>query len=219
MEWLNWFPAMPMEVLLSFLLVSVVLALVPGPDNLFVLTQSILKGPSAGMMVILGLCTGLLFHMTLVAIGVAAILQTSEAAFWVLKGIGALYLMYLAYQTWQAAKEPIHQGKGVQMNWGQLYRRGAFMSASNPKLSIFFLAFLPQFTSPAYGAVAPQVFILGGLFAFSALIIFGVMAWMAGRLGQWLGQSPSVSAVLHRFASVVFIGLAIKLVTSDHQAD
>lgn len=215
MEWLTLVPVIPMEVLISFFLVSVVLALVPGPDNLFVLTQSVLKGAGAGMVAILGLCTGLLFHMTLVAVGVAAIIQTSEAAFWVLKGVGGVYLLYLAYQTWQVAKEPIHQGKGVQMNWGQLYRRGAFMSATNPKLSIFFLAFLPQFTSPDYGAVAPQVFMLGGLFALAAMVVFGMIAWVAGRLGQWLGESPSVSKILHRFAALVFVGLAAKLLFSD----
>lgn len=126
----------PLDVAIGFLLASVVLALVPGPDNIFVLTKSIMYGKVAGIAVVLGLCTGLIFHSVAVALGVAVIFQNSALAFNILKGVGALYLIYLAYMSWKAPANDLSQTEGTH-NYKSLYLRGIVMNVTNPKVSIF----------------------------------------------------------------------------------
>ena len=137
----------PVDALLAFALASLLLALAPGPDNLFVLTESALSGPLAGFAVTLGLCTGLLLHTSAVALGVAAIFQVSALAFTLLKLVGAGYLLYLAWQAWRAPAASLPTAAATPPALGRLYRRGIVMNVTNPKVSIFFLAFLPQFRS------------------------------------------------------------------------
>jgi threonine/homoserine/homoserine lactone efflux protein len=192
---------------------SVLLALAPGPDNIFVLTQSALRGKAAGMLVTLGLCTGLVVHTTAVAFGVAAIFQASAAAFTVLKLFGAGYLLYLAWHAFRAASQDISAGRSKGLSAGRLYRRGIIMNVTNPKVSIFFMAFLPQFADPARGPLTLQMLLLGGVFIVSTILVFGGIALMAGAIGQWLSRSPKTQVVMNRVAGLVFVGLAVKLAT------
>lgn len=205
----------PLESITTFIFASAVLALAPGPDNLFVLMQSAMHGRKAGFMVTLGLCSGLIFHTSAVALGVAVIFQTSVVAFTILKIAGALYLLYLAWQAFRASATALDGSDTTTHTHGALYRRGILMNITNPKVTIFFLAFLPQFASPEYGAVAPQIFVLGGLFIATALVIFGSIAALAGTLGSWLQRSPTAQVYLNRGAGVVFAGLALKLATAS----
>ncbi len=145
------------ETLITFFTAAVLLALVPGPDNIFVLTQSALRGRSSGIVVMLGLCTDLIVHSVAVALGVAVIFQTSSVAFSILKFIGAGYLIYLAWQAFRAPAEEISGKSGTKIGHGQLYRRGIIMNITNPKVAIFFLAFLPQFADPAKGSITIQM--------------------------------------------------------------
>jgi threonine/homoserine/homoserine lactone efflux protein len=128
----------PIEVLGTLFAASVVLALAPGPDNIFVLTQSALHGRSASLLVTMGLCTGLLVHTAAVSFGVAALIQTSQYAFTILKFAGAAYLLYLAWQAIRAARSKIPVDANSQLTAGQLYRRGIIMNVTNPKVSILF---------------------------------------------------------------------------------
>ena len=202
----------PMDVLLSFLTASILLSLAPGPDNIFVLTQSAVDGPRAGIMVMLGLCTGLIFHTIAVAMGVAVIFQTSALAFAALKYLGAAYLVYLAFLAFRAGNLDLASGeKTPPLAAFALYRRGIVMNITNPKVSIFFLAFLPQFTDPSRGSLTLQMLVLGAVFIFSTFWVFGGIALLAGRLGRWLGQSARAGRILNRGAALVFIGLAAKL--------
>lgn len=205
---------LPIESIFTFLMASALLSIAPGPDNLFVLTQSALYGRKSGVLVTLGLCTGLVVHTGAVALGVAAVFQTSAVAFTLLKTVGALYLAYLAWQAFRATARPLEApGSNLRSN-GALYRRGILMNITNPKVSIFFLAFLPQFASPENGDLAPQIFLLGGLFIVVALLIFSAIAAVAGALGGWLNKSEKAQVYLNRVAGVVFAGLALKLATS-----
>lgn len=206
----------PMESLMTFIVASTLLGLAPGPDNIFVLTQSALYGRRAGILVTLGLCTGLVVHTSAVALGVAAILQTSAIAFTVLKIAGALYLLYLAWQAFKTSSARLRNRTAKLLTPMQLYRRGIVMNVTNPKVSIFFLAFLPQFVSPENGGVAQQIFILGTLFILVTLVVFGGIAVLAGTLGSWLNDSPKAQIVLNRVAGTVFAGLALKLVSTTH---
>jgi len=202
------------ETLLTFFTASVLLALAPGPDNIFVLTQSSLYGRRAGLAVTCGLCTGLIGHSTAVALGVAVVFQRSATAFSALKFIGAAYLVYLAWQAFRASAARIEtEGRG-EADLGKLYGRGIIMNLTNPKVSIFFLAFLPQFADPSRGPIWLQLLLLGGVFILSTILVFGGIALLAGTLGQWLQRSDRVQGIMNKAAGAVFVALALKLATT-----
>ena len=205
----------PAETLTVFIAASVVLALSPGPDNIFVLMQSALYGRMAGVLVTLGLCTGVLVHTAAVAFGVAAIVATSAAAFTALKILGASYLLYLAWGAWRAGPTALNDDGTGRLPGSRLYLRGIVMNATNPKVAIFFLAFLPQFVDPARGSIPQQVLLLGAVFMLVALVMFCSFALAAGYLGDWLRRSSRAQIALNRFAAVVFVALALRLVTAE----
>jgi threonine/homoserine/homoserine lactone efflux protein len=201
----------PIDVLITFFLASVLLALAPGPDNIFVLTQSALSGKLAGVVVTCGLCTGLIVHTLAVAFGVAVIFQTSALAFTVLKICGAVYLLYLAWQAFRATPTRVQDGDKGSRNYLPLYRRGIIMNVTNPKVSIFFLAFLPQFADPARGSLTLQIISLGGIFIVATVLVFGSIALLAGLISQWLNRSEKGQQIMNRVAGTVFVALALKL--------
>lgn len=203
------------EVALSFFGIAVLLALSPGPDNLFVLTQSALWGRTAGLCVVLGLCTGVLGHTVAVSVGLAAVFAASSAAFMAVKLVGAAYLLYLAWGALRAGNASLQGERAPRQTGGQLYRRGVFMSLTNPKVTVFFLAFLPQFASPARGSIGLQMFMLGVLFMLAALLVFSAIAVFSGAVGERLQRSPAAQVWLNRLAGIVFIGLALKLLDSQ----
>jgi threonine/homoserine/homoserine lactone efflux protein len=202
---------MPVETLLTFALASALLSLAPGPDNLFVLMQSAQHGARAGLWVTLGLCTGLMGHTALVAGGVAAIFLVNALAFTVLKLAGAAYLLTLAVGAWKAGMSALPKEKSVVLPALRLYRRGIVMNLTNPKVAIFFLAFLPQFTTPTNGNIAMQIILLGLIFMMLTLAVFGCVALLAGRLADAFNRSGRVQQALNRLSALVFAGLAIRL--------
>lgn len=204
----------PIDVLLLFVLASAALAVAPGPDNIFVLTQSAIHGRKAGVFVTLGLCTGLVVHIMAVAFGVAAIFKTSAVAFTVLKVVGAAYLLYLAWQSFRAGNTSIAAEDSTPISARALYARGILMNVTNPKVAIFFLAFLPQFADPSRGTVAVQIVLLGAAFMATAFVIFCGIAWAAGRIGYWLKKSQRAQTMINRIAGTVFVLLACRLAVS-----
>ena len=203
------------DVLITFTAVALLLCLSPGPDNLFVLAQSALYGRAAGLRITLGLCTGLVVHTAAVALGVAALIKSFPLAFNALKYAGAAYLLYLAWQAFRAVPMSLSGDRARQPNGWQLYRRGIIMNVSNPKVSLFFLALLPQFVDPGRGAVWLQFVLLGVVFMLSTLLVFGLLALLAGSIGEWLGRAAVAQRVLHVLAGVVFIGLALRLLVTQ----
>lgn len=203
------------HTLFLFVVASSLLALAPGPDNLFVLTQSMVKGSKPGILVTLGLCTGLIVHTSAVALGVAAIFQTSVTAFNILKFIGAGYLLYLAYLSFRSSSQSKLKANKDNLTLGKLYKRGIIMNVTNPKVSIFFLAFLPQFTNPQTGNVTIQIFLLGAIFMICTFIVFSAIAIMAGKLGNWFNRSPNAENILNKVAGTIFGLLAVKLALSE----
>lgn len=206
---------LPPEIIVSFFGIAVLLALSPGPDNLFVLTQSVLWGPVAGLWVVLGLCTGVMGHTLAVSVGLAAVFAASQTAFLVVKLAGAAYLLYLAWGALRAGKVSGNGARPTRQTGVQLYRRGVIMSLTNPKVTIFFLAFLPQFASPARGSVGLQMLMLGILFMLAAFLVFSALAVFSGSVGERLQRSPNVQLWLNRAAGLAFIGLALRLLTSE----
>lgn len=204
----------PLDTLSVFFVASLLLALSPGPDNLFVLAQAAQRGKMAGIIVTLGLCTGVMGHTLAVAFGAAALFRTSAIAFNALKIFGACYLLYLAYQAWRASGGGTGEMQVQRLSWKRLYGRGVIMNITNPKVSIFFLAFLPQFTDPALGPLLPQFLLLGVLFIISGLIIFGAISFLAGWIGEYLRSSEKPERILNRSAALIFLALAVKLALS-----
>ena len=205
---------LPIDTALTFFIASTLLALAPGPDNVFVLVHAAQHGRRAGLLVVLGLCSGLLFHTGAVALGLAAVFAASAVAFTALKLCGAGYLLWLAWGSWHApVGQPSDDGHSPQvaMSHWQTYTRGVLMNVTNPKVAIFFLAFLPQFTDASRGPLAWQIVQLGAVFMLAALLTFSAIAWFAGGIGKAFMNSATAQRWLNRIASVVFVGLALRL--------
>jgi threonine/homoserine/homoserine lactone efflux protein len=204
------FELLSIETIITFITASVVLSLVPGPDNLFVMSNSALKGWRIGFYTTLGLCTGLIGHTILVGIGVSVIFQTSTMAFNGLKIIGAFYLVYLAWLSVQN-KEINIGGANENSTSRSYYFTGVIMNLTNPKVAIFFLVFLPQFINSNNDNVTSQIFLLGLLFICSAFFVFISIAYLSSFLEGILKKSKTVNKNLNLLAAIIYIALAINL--------
>ena len=203
------------ETVIAFVVASTLLSLAPGPDNIFVLMQSVLHGRRAGIIVTLGLCTGLLGHTLAVTLGVSAIFQVSTWAFTALKLIGAAYLIYLAWGAFKASAEELPLADQSVLSRWSLYKRGILMSSTNPKLAIFFMAFLPQFADPAKGDLSFQLMLLGGLFIIVGFVVMSLFALLSGTIKSWLRDSERGQSIINKLAGTVFCGLALKLLMTE----
>ena len=207
------------EVLITFFGVAVLLGLSPGPDNLFVLVQSAQRGWRVGLCVVLGLCVGIVGHITAVALGLAAVVAASPMLFIAIKLCGAAYLLYMAWGAWHAPVAVAETARAqtqrdvltlqTALKWAG---RGTVMNLTNPKVLIFFLAFLPQFADPVRGSVGLQVMVLGCVFMLATLLVFGSIACGSGLFGQILQRSARAQRWLNRIAATVFGALALRLV-------
>lgn len=201
---------MSAETIYIFALAAVLLALSPGPDILFVFTQSLVSGARVGVWVTFGLGTGLIFHSAMVALGLAAVIKTSPVLYTAITWLGAAYLLWLAWQSWRSAVS-VGGCERIDTGWWALYRRGIVMNISNPKVAIFFLAFLPQFTQSGGWPIAVQVMVLGLTFMLCGFAVFISVAFAAG----WLNKrfvTPTRLRILNRCAAIVFVAMALRLV-------
>lgn len=203
--------------LLYFLGVSVVLTMAPGPDVIFLASQGLAGGPRAGLAVALGLSSGLLVHTTLAALGVSAVFAASPAAFSLVKWAGAAYLLWLARGAFgekPAAAGPAALAGGA----GALYRRGVVMNLLNPKVALFFLAFVPQFIPPDAPHKAWTFLVLGLIFNLNSLPINLGYAWLAAWAARRLDAVQKAMHWLDRAAGLMFLGFGLRLATTDHPA-
>ena len=182
---------MEIALTLSFLGASVLLTVMPGPDNIFVLTESLTKGYRNGVAISVGLCLGVLIHTFAAATGLSIVIQKSALAFSILKYLGAAYLFYLAYKSMSETKLEITIGEKqsiVKTRIFPLIRKGFLMNVLNPKVSLFFIAFLPQFVSSNGMNIPIQMIILGLIFMFQALVIFSLIAILSSRLTSYVNS-------------------------------
>ncbi|PID42554.1 MAG: threonine transporter RhtB [Proteobacteria bacterium] len=203
------------DTLVLFTSASVALALAPGPDNIFVLTQSAMYGRKAGLLITAGICCGLIVHILVVTLGVAVLFQTSVTAFTTLKALGAAYLLYLAWQAFRSATTDTGRSGNKRLGDMQLFTRGVILNVTNPKVVIFFLAFLPQFADPSTGPLSWQLMVLGMIFMACAALVFSLFAWGGGYLADWLKRSRRAQLMMNRLAGLVFVGLALRLACTD----
>ena len=205
-----------LSILISFLGASIILCIMPGPDNLFVLAQSLTQSWKAGIYISLGLCTGLLVHISAAVLGISAIIYQSTLIFTIVKFAGAGYLIYLAWQSFLAKSEPFSISKHSKMAYWTLYKRGILMNVLNPKVSLFFLALLPQFVNPKAGHVSLQMFTLGIVFLVAAFILFCLFSIFASTLRKWLIGKPAVAKRLNKIQGVIFMLIGIKIAFSEN---
>lgn len=200
----------------GFLLAAVAITLAPGPDNLMVLGLGMSRGPAHGVAFGLGCALGCITHTVLAALGVGAAIAASPTAFGLLKAAGALYLIWLGLQAWRHAR-PAALGATAPAtaqaaaSRSQLFRQGLLANAINPKVVVFFLAFLPQFVNPAGGMPAWQMAQLGLLFTLQAAVLFATLGAAAGWLGRGLARRPMIGAWLDRLAGALFMLLGLRL--------
>lgn len=197
----------------AFLFASVLVTLAPGPDNLMVLGLGMARGRRAGMAFGLGCASGCLSHTLLAAFGVGAAIAASPLAFATLKVGGGLYLLWLGLK---ALRQPgALQGAGpsaVAATATAYFRRGLLANAMNPKVALFFLAFLPQFLPAAPGGATLQVLLLGLAFTLQAALLFGLLGYFAGAAGNWLQRHAGAGRWLDRVAGGLFLLLGLRLV-------
>lgn len=176
---------MEIELLISFLGASILLTVMPGPDNIFVLTESLTKGHKNGIAISLGLCSGILIHTVVASTGLSIIIQKSAIAYSIIKYLGAGYLIFLAIISLKDKKPSIGfnlKRAGGEKSFLQLMRKGFIMNVLNPKVSLFFIAFLPQFVSANGFNATYQMLILGIVFMLQAIPIFILISILSGRL-------------------------------------
>ena len=194
-----------------FIVAAVLLAIAPGPDVIYVLTRGIAQGRKAGIAAALGFASGCIFHTVLAAVGVAALIRSSELAFDVVRYAGAAYLAWIGIQALRHrssfALGGVDEGKALLT----IYKQSVLGNMLNPKVTLFFLAFLPQFVNAELVNVGLQMAILGLVFMAVTVVVFGAVAIFAGWIGAWMRARPVIGERLNVIAGLIFIALGIRV--------
>jgi threonine/homoserine/homoserine lactone efflux protein len=201
---------MTLSTLLTFLGASAALTIAPGPDNTFVVTQGITRGRKAAIVTALGMCSGISVHTTLAAFGISAVFSTSVIAFAVVKYAGAAYLLYLAYRALKERATPV-VSPGDDRPSRALFQRGFIMNVLNPKVAMFFLAFLPQFVTPDAAWFPLQMLLLGFIFLVQAVVIFCLIGYFSGSIGGFLLARPKIAKQFGWLTAGIFASLGARL--------
>lgn len=206
---------MTASTLIYFLGASMALTIAPGPDNTFIVAQGISRGRKAAVVTALGMCSGVSVHTTAAALGISALLYSSAAAFTILKYAGAAYLLFLAYKALKEQQVLLPQGTADGQSPWVMFRRGFIMNVVNPKVALFFLAFLPQFVSPGEESAALQMLLLGLLFMAQAVVLFGAIGWPSGSVGNLILRRPRMARWFGRLSAGIFASLGIRLALAE----
>jgi len=201
--------------LLYFLGASILLSFAPGPDNTFVIAQGLSRGRKAAVVTALGMCSGVSVHTTAAALGVSALLYSSTYAFAVLKYAGAAYLLFLAYKALREHGAYLKLDGAESPRAHVLFRRGFIMNALNPKVALFFLAFLPQFVTPGGYSIPIQMMVLGLIFMLQATAIFTGIGLLSGSVGNVILQRPSISRYFAWMSAGIFTALGVRLALAN----
>ena len=205
------------EISPFFVLASIAVTLSPGPDILYVLARGISHGRKTAIIAAAGLASGLSVHTAFAVLGLSALLVTSAVAFTCVKIAGAGYLIYLGIQAWRSRgliSLPVTTGA---LNHKRIFAQAFLMNVLNPKVALFFLAFLPQFTRPDHGSVPCQFLTLGICFAAIALIIFSLVGVFSSFVGKWIKNRPKLAQRLDRIVGSIFIVLGLRLAMVGHR--
>jgi threonine/homoserine/homoserine lactone efflux protein len=194
----------PPEILATYLAAVLLVVISPGPDNVLAVSRGLSQGRLAGALSSIGAGLGIMCHTVAAALGLALLLQTSPVAFWVVKGVGAAYLIWLGYKAITLAR---------------VFATGLLSNVLNPKPGLFVVAFIPQFTSPSRGSVPVQMLIYGAIFAVLTAAIFAVLAGFAAQLSAWLSRRPKVVAGVNIGAGLTFITAGLSILALDRRSE
>lgn len=203
------------EILYTFCLATAALAISPGPDNIYVMMQSIVNGKKYGMATLVGLISGCLVHTTLLAFGVSALIKENDKLFFIIKLFGALYLLYLAYKAYKSEVSLSSSSDVPKKSLVALFKQGFIMNVLNPKVTIFFLAFFPGFLFSDQLSTVWQFYILGGLFMLVSFMVFSLIALLAGSISTYFTNHSKAGVFLKWLQILVFVGIAFYILLSE----
>lgn len=205
-----------MEVLtFLFIVTSIVIILTPGQDMILVMSRSIAQGQKAGVMTALGVSVGLMGHTLLATFGLGALLMHSEWLFNVIKFIGAGYLIYIGYQLLSSKNHKLAMKDLDKISYKKMFMQGAISNIMNPKITIFYFSYLPQFVVPNAGSEALQLFILGSTFAVLTFMLKAPIGFISGVLSFWIKARPIVLNYINKTSGVILVSLGLKLALSE----
>jgi len=209
------------HTLLLFAIVSLGFAALPGPSNLFVLARGLGRGPAAAVAGAAGCATGASVYVVMTAVGLSALLASSQTVFAVLHYAGAAYLVVLGVRAWRAPPETAAALDGARGERRLLrsYRQGVVVELSNPKVALFFLALFPQFVHAERGAAATQILVLGALFVVVGFLSDATYALCSGAVGRWLRRRPSLLRRQPQLSGALYVGLGAWVAASGADAD
>lgn len=197
--------------LLVFITAGLLLNLTPGPDVLYIVGRSVSQGRAAGLVSALGISTGCLAHIVAATCGLSALMLTLPLAYDVVRYAGAAYLVWLGVKALRSKSEAMQVRAMECTSLATIFRQGVITNVLNPKVALFFLAFLPQFADPTRGPIWPQILLLGVIFTVNGtLVCFGYVL-VAAKLGDWLKSRYDVSTWLNRLTGGLFLALGLRL--------
>jgi threonine/homoserine/homoserine lactone efflux protein len=203
--------------LLLFVGAGLLLNVTPGPDLLYILGRSVGQGRGAGVVSALGIGAGCLVHVVGAALGLSALLLALPLAYDAVRWAGAAYLVYLGVRALRSRAGALEVTALSPVSLRRVFFQGAITNVLNPKVALFFLAFLPQFADPARGPLAPQLLLLGAIFAFNGTLVCIAFALVASRVGEWLRTRYQVSRLLDRMTGGLFVALGLRLALLDRR--
>ncbi|MDQ4043774.1 MAG: LysE family translocator [Actinomycetota bacterium] len=203
--------------LVLFLTASLALIIVPGPDNILVLTRGVTQGRGAALVSAAGASLGLVVHSIFAAVGLSALLAQSAVAFSVIKYVGAAYLIYLGIKVFLNREGFAVSSEATPVGLKSVFVQDVASNVPNPKVALFFLAFLPQFADPTVDSATVQLLALGLTFALLTWMVFSAIGYFSGSLGNWLESRPGYANVLRWLTGGVLVGLGLRLAFSDRR--
>jgi len=203
---------METQALVHFVAASLLITITPGPDILYVLASSLRSGFKTGIFIALGLCSGLIIHTSLVGFGAAQLIQQSLLWTSIFKIFGVSYMLWLAYKVYQSDSKLVIQKVIQDKNgFGGYFAQGFLMNLLNPKVSMFFLAFLPHFIHADSGNITEQAFVLGGIFFIQALLVFSLVAFLSGKIHKLIDGNLKINHWMNVFQIVLFVFIALSI--------
>lgn len=202
-------------ITVHFLLTSLIVVLIPGTGVIYTVSTGLFLGRRSSIAAALGCTAGIIPHLVAGALGLSAVLHLSAVAFQVMKYLGTLYLLYMAWSMWKETGALKLDSSGGARNYRQLFVRGIALNLLNPKLTIFFLAFLPLFTAPGSSSPVLQMLVLSGVFMAMTLAVFIVYGLLAGSVRHYIINSPAITRRLQRSFAALFAALGIKLALTE----
>ena len=208
----------PPEILVAYLAAVLLVVISPGPDNILAVSRGLSQGRLAGTLSSIGAGLGIMCHTVAAALGLALLLQTSPVAFWVVKGVGSAYLVWLGYKA-ITARNLVSFLPAQRQSLTRVFATGLLSNVLNPKPGLFVAAFIPQFTSPSRGSVPAQMLVYGAIFAVVTAVIFAVLASFAAQLAVWLARRPRVVAGVNIGAGITFIAAGLSILALARRSE